>query len=182
MFPHWRYMIDALAAEVRSVSAVCRTQIPHRRDEAGRPYAVDVDDAVFADLELEGGVIASVRSSWATRARREFAIQVQIDGTAASAVAGPFGCWTQAAEDAPAGPIASALREAPSFLDGWSAVPMPTTPVNSYRAGWELFLRHVAEDAPFPNTLLEGAKGVQLAEAAYASDRERRWVDLPPLS
>jgi len=28
----------------------------------------------------------------------------------------------------------------------------------------------------------EGAKGVQLAEACYQSDRERRWIDLPALT
>ena len=61
--------------------------------------------------------------------------------------------------------------------------PFPSIPAatNAYRAGWELFLRHVAEDAPFPYTLLAGAKGVQLAECAYRSDQERRWIDVPPL-
>ena len=53
---------------------------------------------------------------------------------------------------------------------------------NGYRAGWELFLRHVAEDGPFTAPLIEGAKSVQLAEACYRSHRERRWVDLPPLN
>jgi hypothetical protein len=52
---------------------------------------------------------------------------------------------------------------------------------NGYRVGWELFLRHVAEDVPFPSPLLEGAKGVQLAEACCQSSRERRWIDLPGL-
>jgi predicted dehydrogenase len=53
---------------------------------------------------------------------------------------------------------------------------------NGYRAGWELFLKHVAEDAPFPAPFLEGAKSVQLAEACYQSHLERRWVDLPKLN
>jgi predicted dehydrogenase len=58
-----------------------------------------------------------------------------------------------------------------------------TAPVaNSYRSGWELFIRHVVEDGPFPSPLLEGAKGVQLVEACYRSDAERRWIDLPALS
>jgi predicted dehydrogenase len=47
---------------------------------------------------------------------------------------------------------------------------------------WEEFLRHVVEGAPFPYTLLEGAKGVQLAEAGLRSWRERRWIDMEPLS
>jgi predicted dehydrogenase len=53
---------------------------------------------------------------------------------------------------------------------------------NPYRAGWELFLRHVAEGAPFPSPLLEGAKGLQLVDACYRSHAQKRWVDLPPLS
>ena len=182
MFPHWRYMIDALAGEITAVSATCRTFIPRRRDEAGAEYAVDVEDSVFATMELAGGGVASVNSSWTTRARREFAIQVQIDGSAGSAVAGPFGCWSQSLAESPGGAISAALPSGASFFDGWTGVPVDAAAVNSYRAGWELFLRHVAEDGPFPYTLLEGAKGVQLAEAAYASQRERRWVDLPPLT
>jgi hypothetical protein len=45
-----------------------------------------------------------------------------------------------------------------------------------------MFLRHVAEDAPFPHTFIDGARGVQLAELAQASGRERRWVDVPGIS
>ena len=181
MFPHWRYMIDALAGEVQAVSAVSRTHVPRRRAEGGEAYDVDVEDAVFAHMAMADGAIASINSSWCTRVRREFAIQVQIDGTAGSAVAGPFACWRQAASEAPGGAIAAALPQAGSFFDDWIAVPVDGAAVNSYRAGWELFLRHVAEDAPFPFTLLQGAKGVQLAEAAYRSVAERRWINLPPL-
>ena len=180
MFPHWRYMIDALAGEIRAVSAVCRTQTPKRRDEHGTPYDVDVEDSVFAHFELEGGAIASVNSSWATRARREFPIQVQVDGTEGSAVAGPFGCWQQSLAEAPGGPISAALPQGQSLMDGWQATPVDAGATNSYRAGWELFLRHVAEDDPFPYTLLQGVKGVQLAEAAYRSAAQKRWVDVPP--
>jgi predicted dehydrogenase len=182
MFPHWRYMLDGLAGEVRAVSATCRTQIGSRRDEEGRPYEVDVDDSVFASLELEGGVAASVNCSWATRMHREFPIQVQMDGTDGSAVAGPFGCYVQRLDEAPAGPMASSLPPTGSFLEGWTKLPLAANPTPSYRAGWELFIRHVLEDAPFPYGLVEGAKGVQLAEAVYRSSRERRWVDLPALN
>lgn len=176
MFPHWRYMIDALAGPITAVSANSRRHIPRRVNEIGEPYDVDVEDSVFAQFEIAGGGIASINSSWCTRARREFPIQVQIDGTDGSAVAGPFACWTQA--QAPGGAISAALPQA-SLFDGWDAAPVDAGAVNSYRAGWELFLRHVAEDAPFPYTLLQGAKGVQLAELAYRSVRERRWVEVP---
>ena len=52
---------------------------------------------------------------------------------------------------------------------------------NGFKVQWEAFLRHVAEDAPWAYTMEEGAKGVQLTEAAYRSMRERRWVDLEDL-
>ena len=179
MFPHWRYMLDGLVGEIRAVSATSRRHVPRRVDERGTQYDVDVEDSVFATIALEGGALASINSSWCTRARREFPIQVQVDGTAGSAVAGPFGCWSQA--EAPGGAISAALPQA-SLLEGWNAVPIDPTATNSYRAGWELFLRHVAEDAPFPYTLLAGARGVQLAECAHKSDQERRWIDVPPLT
>jgi len=44
-----------------------------------------------------------------------------------------------------------------------------------------LFLRHVVKDEAFPWTLLEGAKGVQLAEKGTESWQNRCWVDVPPL-
>ena len=44
-----------------------------------------------------------------------------------------------------------------------------------------MFLRHVVEDAPWRFTLVEGAKGVQLAELGLQSWRERRWLDVPAL-
>ena len=45
-----------------------------------------------------------------------------------------------------------------------------------------MFLRHAIKGDPFPYTLLEGAKGVQLAELGYQAWQERRWVDVPPLN
>ena len=52
---------------------------------------------------------------------------------------------------------------------------------NAFKVQWELFLRHVVKDEPFRWTLLEGAKGVQLAELGLQSWHERRWVDVPEL-
>jgi hypothetical protein len=39
----------------------------------------------------------------------------------------------------------------------------------------------VCAGAPFPWTLWEGAKGVQLAELGHQSWRDRCWVDVPAL-
>ena len=50
---------------------------------------------------------------------------------------------------------------------------------NGFKVQWEMFIRHVCEDAPYKYTLLEGAKGVQLVECALQSWKERRWIDVP---
>ena len=68
------------------------------------------------------------------------------------------------------------------FRAGWSEVPDNGQFDNAFRIQWEMFLRHVVEDAPWEWDLLEGAKGVQLAELALQSSRERRWIDVPELT
>ena len=44
-----------------------------------------------------------------------------------------------------------------------------------------MFLRHVACDEPFAWDLFEGAKGIQLAELAERSWKERRMLEVPEL-
>ena len=53
---------------------------------------------------------------------------------------------------------------------------------NAFKAQWELFLRHVAEDGRFPWDLLAGARGVQLATLGHQSWTERRWIEVPALA
>jgi predicted dehydrogenase len=65
------------------------------------------------------------------------------------------------------------------YRAGWQEVPDNEVFENAFKVQWELFLKHVACNAPFPWTLLEGAKGVQLAELGLRSWRERRWLDVP---
>jgi len=71
--------------------------------------------------------------------------------------------------------------QAMNFDEQWQEVPDIEPFKNSYRWGWEQYLRHVAEGAPLRSPMLEGAKDVQLTELCYQSDRERRWVDVPKL-
>ena len=52
---------------------------------------------------------------------------------------------------------------------------------NAFKRQWELFLRHVVKDEPFRWDLLEGAKGVQLAEKGLESWKKRCWMDVQPL-
>jgi predicted dehydrogenase len=52
---------------------------------------------------------------------------------------------------------------------------------NGFKIQWEAFIRHLFDNEPYKWNLLEGAKGVQLVEAALASWKGRRWVDVPAL-
>jgi predicted dehydrogenase len=181
MFAHWRYIFDRLLGPIAAVSCRHATLQPRRVDEAGQPYQVDVEDHAFAVFELEGGVLAQIASSWANRVKRDDLLQIQVDGTAGSAVAGLHRCFIQPAVATPK-PFFSPEQPQPMVFDEqWQEMPDVEPFENGYRAGWELFLRHVAGGAPFPAPLLEGAKSVQLAEACYRSHRERRWVDLATL-
>ncbi len=182
MFAHWRYIFDRLLGPIASVSCRHMTGLPTRRDEDGRPYEVDVDDHAFAMFELEGGALAQVASSWTSRVKRDDLLQIQVDGTHGSAVAGLHRCFIQPAVATPRPLFSPEVPQAMVFDEQWQEMPDLEPFENGYRAGWELFLRHVAADAPFPAPLIEGAKSVQLAEACYRSHRERRWVDLAPLS
>ena len=181
MFAHWRYIFDRLLGPIAAVSCRHMTAQPRRIDEAGRPYDVDVEDHAFAIFELEGGALAQIASSWASRVKRDDLLQIQVDGTLGSAVAGLHRCFIQPAVATPKPFFSPEQPQAMDFDAQWQEMPDVEPFENGYRAGWELFLRHVAEEAPFPAPLIEGAKSVQLAEACHQSHRERRWVELAPL-
>lgn len=181
MLCHWRYVLDNLFGAVTAVSCLGATHVPERADEAGKPYRCTADDAAYATFLLETGVVCHVNSSWCTRVRRDDLLTLQVDGTGGSAVAGLRRCWIQPATATPR-PVWNPDVEQPlDFHQGWTEVPDAGVYDNAFKIQWELFLRHVALNEPFPWTLREGARGVQLAEAAHLSWRERRWVDLEPL-
>ena len=182
MLPHWRYVLDNLFGEVKSVSCLGATHIPSRVDESGKTYAADADDAAYATFELEGGIVAHINSSWAVRVRRDDLVTFQVDGTHGSAVCGLMRCWTQHRVNTPKPVWNPDQPQTINFFDTWDEVPDTQVFDNGFKVQWEGFLRHVAEDAPWKFTLREGAKGVQLAELAQKSWTERRWVDVPALT
>ena len=182
MLCHWRYVLDNLFGEVRSVSCLGATHIPERVDEGGNRYEADADDAAYATFQLATGVIVHINSSWCTRVRRDDLVTFHVDGTHGSAVAGLQRCWTQARVNTPKPVWNPDIPQAIDFFAAWDEVPSNDAYPNGFRAQWELFLRHLAGETPtFPWNLEAGAKGVQLAEAGLRSWRERRWVDLPAL-
>lgn len=186
MVCHWRYVLDNLFGQVRSVSCLGATHIPQRWDEVGQPYAATADDAAYATFQLEGPdgqpVIAQVNSSWTTRVRRDDLVTFHVDGTHGSAVAGLTDCRTQSRVNTPRPVWNPDVRQGLNFFDQWQEVPDTQVYDNGFKMQWEAFIRHVVEDAPYHWTLPEGAKGVQLVEAALQSWQQRRWVDVPPLA
>ncbi len=182
MLCHWRYVLDNLFGEVKSLSCLGATHLPERVDEQGKTYKCTADDSAYATFELDGGVIAHFNSSWNVRVRRDDLLTLQIDGTHGSAVAGLRECWIQHYGNTPKPVWNPDIAQPIDFYNGWSQVPPQENYDNAFKVQWELFLRHVALDEPFRWGLLEGAKGVQMAELGLESWDKRAWVDVPKLA
>jgi predicted dehydrogenase len=180
MLCHWRYVLDNLFGQVRAVSCLGATHIPSRWDENGRKYKATADDAAYATFQLAGGVVAHFNSSWDVRVRRDDLLTLQVDGTQGSAVAGLRKCFFQRYEATPKPVWNPDIPQPIDFFDGWNEVPDESYD-NAFKAQWELFLKHVAGEGSFRWNLLEGAKGVQLAELGLKSWRQRKWLDVPKL-
>ena len=180
MLCHWRYVLDNLFGEVRAVSCLGATHIPYRWDESGRKYKATADDAAYATFQLAGGVVAHFNSSWDVRVRRDDLLTLQVDGTKGSAVAGLRKCFFQTYEATPKPVWNPDIPQPIDFFDGWNEVPDEDYD-NAFKAQWELFLKHVAGEGAFRWNLLEGAKGVQLAELGLKSWKQRKWLDVPNL-
>jgi predicted dehydrogenase len=181
MLCHWRYVLDNCFGAVEAVSCLGATHIGTRWDEAGKPYACTADDSAYATFQLAGGIIAHFNSSWSVRVRRDDLLTIQVDGTQGSAVAGLRQCWIQPYGATPR-PVWNPDVDNPiDFFKTWQEAPNQQTFDNAFKVQWELFLRHVVRDEPFRWGLLEGAKGVQLAEKGIESWRKRAWVTLPEL-
>ncbi len=181
MLCHWRYVLDNVFGKVKAVSCLGATHIDKRFDEKGKPYKCTADDSAYATFELENGIIAHFNSSWAVRVRRDDLLTLQVDGTKGSAVAGLRGCYIQHYGNTPKPVWNPDIPQPINFYEGWSEVPEQESYDNAFKAQWELFLKHVVKDEPFPWNLYEGAKGVQLAEKGLESWSKRCWVDIPEL-
>jgi predicted dehydrogenase len=182
MLCHWRYVLDHTFGSVKAVSCLGATHIPSRVDERGKSYTVDVDDAAYATFQLEGGIVAHVNSSWEVRVRRDDLVTFQVDGTHGSAVAGLTRCFTQHRVNTPRPVWNPDVPQSMNFYDQWEEVPDTMPYDNGFKVQWEDFIRHLYADTPWTHDLVEGAKGVQLAELGLRSWAERRWVDVPPLT
>jgi predicted dehydrogenase len=181
MFPHWQYLLQDLFGPVTALYARHATHLPRRWDESGEPYEVTADDAAYALLEFGSGVFASVNSSWAVRVNRRELVELHVDGTHGSAVAGLRNCAVQHRVSTPMPVWNPDLPDPNDYLAQWTDVPDNARFDNGFKVQWEQFLQHAVEGRPFPWDLAEGAKGVQLASLARRSSAEGRRLDVPPL-
>ena len=182
MFPHWQYLLTDLFGPISAVYARTATHIPRRWDESGTPYDATADDAAYAVLEFASGAFASVNSSWAVRVNRRELLELQVDGTAGSAVSGLRDCAVQHRVTTPMPVWNPDLPDPIEYQALWSDVPDNMTFDNGFKAEWELFLASASEGRPFAWDLVEGAKGVQLASLALQSSAEGRRLEVPPLA
>lgn len=182
MLCHWRYLLDNIFGKVKAVSCLGATHIDKRIDENGKPYKCTADDSAYATFELENGIIAHFNSSWAVRVRRDDLLTLQVDGTKGSAVAGLRECYIQHYGNTPKPVWNPDIPQSINFFEGWLKVPDLEAYDNAFKIQWELFLKHIVKDFPFPWNLYEGAKGVQLAEKGLESWAKRCWINLPDLT
>ncbi len=181
MFCHWRYVIDHLFGPIQSLVAHGSTDIAERRAENGTPYTCTADDSAYAMFLLEDGTMVQFNSSWCTRVRRDDLLTIQVDGVKGSAVAGLREVKTQAAVNTPKPVWNPDIPQPIDFLGGWEHVPNNIEYDNAFKIQWEMFIKHVVLDEAWNDSLMEGAKGVQLAELGMKSWKERKWVDVPEL-
>jgi predicted dehydrogenase len=182
MFPHWQYLLEDLFGPVTALYARHATHIPQRWDESGGPYEATADDAAYAVLELASGALACVNSSWAVRVNRRELLEVQVDGTNGSAVAGLRHCAAQHRSVTPMPVWNPDLPDPIDYLAQWTDVPDNMPFDNGFKAQWELFLTAAVQRRPFAWDLAEGAKGVQLAGLALRSSAEGRRIEVAPLA
>jgi len=103
-----------------------------------------------------------------------------VDGTRGSALAGLRRCFVQSYEKTPKPVWNPDIPQPIDFFEGWEEVPGDDSD-NAFKLQWEMFLRHVAGEGKFRWGLLEGAKGVQLAELGLKSWKQKRWLEVPRL-
>jgi predicted dehydrogenase len=181
MYSHWQYVVGGLFGSIRSVLALGATHIPERVDERGEVYSGTAEDAAYGILTLDSGLVVQINSSWCTRVRRDDLLTVHVDGTDGSAVAGLRECWTQGKASTPRAIWNPDIPQPIDFYESWDKVGEEEHYDNAFKVQWELFLRHVAAGEPFPWDFVQAAEGVQLAELAERSSRERRWLEVSEL-
>ena len=181
MLCHWRYVLDNLFGKVQAVSCLGATHIPKRVDENGKTYEATPMTPPMRPSSLKAASSPTSIHRGEVRVRRDDLVTFQVDGTHGSAVAGLTQCWTQHRVNTPRPVWNPDVPQTMNFYSQWEEVPENIVYENGFKIQWEDFIRHVVADTPWHHELIEGVKGVQLAELGLKSWVERRWLDVPDI-
>ena len=177
MMCHWQYIIKNLFGGIESLVCTAKTHIKTRY-ENGKPYQANADDACYSIVHLKNGGIVQISADWCTRVRRDDLATFQVDGEKGSAFASLSDCFIQLLKDTPRPVWNPDEKQEYNFFNDWKKVFTDETFDNGFKLQWELFLRHVLEDAPWNYGLDQGAEAVQFAELALKSWKEKKWLTL----
>jgi hypothetical protein len=174
-------LLDHVFGKVKSVSCLGKTHIGERVDEQGKPYKCTAEMRLMplSNLIMELSRNSIHRGRFACAAT--ICLRCRWMERKVLAVAGLRECYTQHYGNTPKPTWNPDIPQPIDFYAGWSKVPEQETFDNAFKVQWELFLKHVVKDTPFPWDLREGAKGVQLAEKGLESWEKRCWVEVPEL-
>ena len=182
MLCHWRYVVDNLFGNVKSVSCLGATHIPQRWDENGKPYAGDRRRRRLRHLRDRPGRHRPLQQLLVrARAPRRPADPASrrhpwLGGGHAARLPHPAsGQHAEAGMEPRPAAADRFLRRAGRKCPTASCSTTPSRRSGSFSSATSRRTR------PFPWGLREGAKGVQLVEAGLQSWRERRWVDVGEL-
>jgi predicted dehydrogenase len=181
MMCHWQYVLAGIFGKPTDISCTTVTHVHERINEIGEPYRCTADDAAYATVKLDNGIIAQINSDWCTRVNRDDLVTFQVDGMKGSAVATLTSCKVQSLSDTPRPVWNPDEKQTHRFQDDWQEVDADMQATNGFRIQWEKFINHVVADGPWTHGLEKGAESVQLAEIALASATSRSWQPVPAL-
>ena len=151
-----------LGGEVSRICALLRTSIPHRKfSDAPDGMEVDAPDSSAFLVELRSGAYAVIHTSWVSRGTGpdgRSVVQFEVTGPRGRIVShGRYG-------------LVGANMEFGQFseLDPGEPYPQP----------YELFINSIRTGEPVETSFLDGVRAAEIADAAFISAREGRWVDL----
>ncbi len=151
-----------LGGEVSRILALLRTSIPHRK-YADAPEGVDVDapDSSAFLIELSSGAYAVVHTSWVSRGTGpdgRSVVQFEVTGHKGRIISsGRYG-------------LLGANEEIGQFSE--------LDPGDPYPQPYELFVNAIQTGEPVETSFVDGVKAAEIADAAFLSALENRWVEL----
>ncbi len=100
--------------------------------------------------EQGGGIVLDMFSHRRYLLERRELVELQVDGTSGSAVAGLRNCAVQHRATTPMPVWNPDLPDPIDYLAQWTDVPDNGSFDNGFKVQWETFLRHAATGEPFP--------------------------------